>query len=79
MVVIAAETPAYDAGDWYNDDAHDGYQAVYPNGTRYWVPARNPTPRSGFVNCAEQTAFNEKTHHRAAIELVGCAFDFVAT
>ncbi len=63
MVVIAAETLDYDAGFWYNDDAHDAYQAVYPNGTRYWVPARNYTPCSGFAECAEQTAFNGKTPH----------------
>lgn len=78
MVVIAAETLDYDGGYWYNDDAYDTYKAVYPNGTRYWVPARNYTPCSGFVNCAEQTAFNDKTHHRASVELVGCAFAFVA-
>ncbi len=78
MVVIAAETLDYDAGFWYNNNAHNAYQAVYPNGTRYWVPARNHTPCSGFVDCAEQTAFNDKTRHRAATELGICFCCYVS-
>ena len=77
-LIEASSTATWDASHWYDDSAHDSYRAVHHNGTRYWVPARNYTPCSGFVNCEEQDVYTAKTHHRGIVELVGCVFAFLA-
>ncbi|KAL9103368.1 MAG: hypothetical protein Q9163_001580 [Psora crenata] len=70
-------TLEWDAAHWYDDSAHDAYRALHPNGTMYWVPAREYTPCSGFASCAEQDAYTARTHHRAMVELVGSGFAFL--
>ena len=79
----AIYTFQWNAAQWYNDatSAHDGYYAYAEDGSgrgRIFVSPKNATVCSGFNDCTEQDAFTSWTHHRAVVELVGCAFTWLA-
>ena len=77
----ATYTFQWNAAQWYDDatSGHDGYYTYAEDGGgRIYIPPKNATICSGFDSCAEQAAFTDWTHHRAVVELLACAFTWVA-
>ena len=85
--VGAIQTLQWKASQYYDDanSGHDGYYIFNPDRGKpgqprlLKVPPQNATVCSGFQgDCKAQTAFTDRTYHRARVELVGIGATWLA-